>query len=51
MIREKLKMTDLPVLLVKGSLSKEITCVMKARYSLLLQVFPDTGKKQAEFFL
>ena len=45
MIREKLKMTNLPALLVKGSLSKESTCMMKARYSLALRVFPDTGEK------
>ena len=51
MIREKLKMTNLPALLVKGSLSEESTCMMNARYSLALQVFHDTGRKPPQFVL
>lgn len=38
-IREKLKMTCLPVMLVKGSLIEESTCMRKAIYILALQVF------------
>jgi hypothetical protein len=50
-IREKLTMTDIPVLLVKGSVSEGSTCMMKARYSLALQVFLILERNRHIFFL
>jgi hypothetical protein len=48
-IREKLKLTNLPVLLVKGILCEENMCTVKARYILALQAFLSTGEKPPQF--
>ena len=48
-VREKLKMTNLLALLVKGTLNEEST--MKARYLVALQDFSYTGEKPPQFVL